>query len=122
MLIVGDIMQDLLNAIDRHIDIGGLNYYDVVDSLKSGETLSVIISDIDKQSLRLGRTYDFMFKEDYINDKSNQKSLINRWNGGIALHLRNVVAKIVDIKGGLYKIQSNDFTGWVKVDFVERVY
>ena len=53
MLIVGDIMQDLLNAIDRHIDIGGLNYYDVVDSLKSGETLSVIISDIDKQSLRL---------------------------------------------------------------------
>lgn len=122
MLIVGDIMQDLLNAIDRHIDIGGLNYYDVVDSLKSGETLSVIISDIDKQSLRLGRTYDFMFKEDYINDKSNQKSLINRWNGGVALHLRNVVAKIIDIKGGLYKIQSNAFTGWVKVDFVERVY
>lgn len=122
MLIVGDIMQDLLNAIDRHIDIGGLNYYDVVDSLKSGETLSVIVSDIDKQSLRLGRTYDFMFKEDYINDKTNQKSLINRWNNGIALHLRNVVAKVIDIKGGLYKIQSNDFTGWVKVDFVERVY
>ena len=122
MLIVGDIMQDLLNVIDRHIDVGGLNYYDVVDSLKSGETLSVIVSDIDKQSLRLGCTYDFMFKEDYINDESNQKSLINRWNGGIALHLRNVVAKVIDIKGGLYKIQSNDFTGWVKVDFVERVY
>lgn len=122
MLIVGDIMQDLLNAIDRHIDIDGLNYYDAVDSLKSGETLSVIVSDIDKQSLKLGRTYDFMFKEDYINDKSNQKSLINRWNGGIALHLRNVVAKVIDIKGGLYKIQSNDFTGWIKVDFVERVY
>lgn len=122
MLIVGDTMQDLLNAIDRHIDIDGLNYYDVVDSLKSGETLSVIVSDIDKQSLRLGRTYAFMFKEDYINDKTNQKSLINRWNDGIALHLRNVVAKVIDIKGGLYKIQSNDFTGWVKVDFVERVY
>lgn len=122
MLIVGDVMQDLLNAIDRHIDIGGLNYYDAVDSLKSGEALSVIISDIDKQSLRLGHTYDFMFKEDYINDKTNQKSLINRWNGGIALHLRNVVAKVIDIKGGLYKIQSNDFTGWVKADFVERVY
>ena len=121
-MIVGDIMQDLLNDIHRHKEIDGFNYFDTLDDLKSGETLSVIISDIDKQDLRLGRTYDFMFKEDYIADESNQKPLINRWNDGIALHLRNVVAKVIDIKGGLYKIQSNDFTGWVKIAFVEKVY